>query len=384
MKAKFIFLYGSSIYIGLTPIFSVYFSMLGLPIPAYLFASLLTISLIGISIALNGIIFTRKIHAALFFIVVSIFAYALSFIQNHESAAAAEKIFNLVYVVFLPILLLTVAVLATRAEYGVDSVNRIYWRVFGFSTIALLIAFFLFKTPETEGRYVLPGLDNPIWVSRHLAAGFLVYFVQAHSAQKSNLSRQTLFATVTFGALILSGSRAPLIAAIICLFFYLYGRGKLSIRVLVASILSLSLILIAFGVLTNSYVFDTDFYSVYHRLDAVQFVLDYPFSFFGNGISSFGHYYLGEDVDIYPHNLLAELYFELGMIGISLFLVITWVVFKTFAHSIPGLLALFYYINAMSSGDVPGNAPLFISLLVAWIVYKSDNAKHLYGWNRRA
>lgn len=375
MKKKYSFLYGSSIYIGLTPIFSVFFSVIGLPMPSYLLASLVTISLVAYSFSENGKFDFYKIQALLIFFVLGIIVYVLSYLLGRDSAAADNKSINMLYVVVAPIILFALALFLTKAECPVASVNRIYSRVFFFSTVALLFSFFLFKIPETEGRYVLPGLDNPIWVSRHLAACLLVYFVSKYSAKRKMSTRQVLFAAAIFGALIISGSRGPLIAVVISLLLYLYGRRELSFGGLFASIVATSLIMLVLGIFTASYVFDTEFYSVYHRFDATSFAIDQPISFFGKGISSFGYYYLGEDVDIYPHNLLAELYFEIGVVGVLLFLVITWAISRVFAHSIPGLLALFYYINAMSSGDIPGNAPLFLSLFVACVVYKSTNLK---------
>ena len=375
MKVKNNFLYGSVLYIGLAPIFSIFFSIISLPIPSYLFVSLLTSLLIVYAIAEKGKIFAYKIYAILTFIAVFIIAYAFSFIMGRGSLASTEKIINILYVVILPIFLLTVAALSSNSSYKVDSVNLIYFRVFRFSTVALLIALFLFRIPESEGRYILPGLENPIWVSRHLASGLLVYFAYVYSLQKKMSSYQIIFVGVTFGALVISGSKAPIIAAIISLFFYFYGQRKLSVKVFFVSVISILFLMSILEMATTSYVFNTEFYSAYHRIDAISFVISQPFSFFGNGISSFGHYYFGEDVDLYPHNLLAELYFEIGVLGIFLFLVITWSIFKICAHSLPGLLALFYYINALSSGDIPGNSPLFLSLLVAWIVYKSDNKK---------
>lgn len=319
MKKKYCLLYASGIYIGLTPIFSVFFSVIGMPMPAYLFASLVTILLIAYSFAGNGKFDFHKLKALLIFVCISISVYVLSFILGRESAAADAKAINMLYVVVAPIILFALALILTNAEYEADSANRIYSRIFFFSTVTLLIAFILFKIPETEGRYVLPGLENPIWVSRHLAACLLVYFVSTYSTQKKISARQFLFAAATFGALIISGSRAPVIAVVIALLLYLYSRRELSLGVLFTTAVAISLIFLVFGIFTTSYVFDTQFYSVYHRFDAISFVIDQPFSFFGKGISSFGYYYLNEDVDIYPHNLLAEFYFELGMVGLLFF-----------------------------------------------------------------
>lgn len=372
MKKKYSFLYGSGIYIALTPILSIIFSVIGLPMPAYLLASLVIISLVAYSFSENKKFVSHKLQAPLIVVLLGIIVYVLSYLFGRESAAADVKAINMLYVVVVPIIILALALFLTKAEYHVSAVNKIYSRVFFFASVILLIAFIFFKNPETEGRYILPGLENPIWVSRHLAACLLVYFASIYSSKRKISIGQFLFAATIFGALIISGSRGPLIAVIISLFLYLYGRRELSFQSLLASIVATSLMMFVFGIFTTSYVFDTEFYSVYHRIDATLFAFDQPFSYLGKGISSFGYYYLGEDIDIYPHNLLAELYFEIGLIGILFFLVITWGVFRVYAHSIPGLLALFYYINAMSSGDIPGNAPFFLSLFVAYIVYKSN------------
>jgi O-antigen ligase len=64
------------------------------------------------------------------------------------------------------------------------------------------------------------------------------------------------------------------------------------------------------------------------RLVVFEFSINHIFSslqifFIGDGIGSFGLRHLNEDVRDYPHNLLLEVWFELGLVGliaIALFL----------------------------------------------------------------
>jgi O-antigen ligase len=106
---------------------------------------------------------------------------------------------------------------------------------------------------------------------------------------------------------------------------------------------------------------------------AVKLIKIFPL--FGQGTGSFGLSYLGEDIRVYPHNILLELWAENGIISVVFFLIMIAV---TFGKTIVKLLTIkgrereiskslltlgcFMFFNSMFSGDINDNRILFTFL----------------------
>ena len=77
---------------------------------------------------------------------------------------------------------------------------------------------------------------------------------------------------------------------------------------------------------------------------------------FGYGIGSFGIITGGLDIRMYPHNMILEVWFELGMIGLSLFLVwivyILWELRRLPARFFSYWLLLYIFLNLMKSSSL--------------------------------
>jgi len=360
--------------IAFTPVFSVLFKIAGLKIPSYLFAASISILLLAYIYSVNQRVFIKKLYGTfIVFCLCMIFSVGI-YLPWMAHVAPTEKLINLIYVVFSPIIVVALGLIKLRFTENskTDCVNTIFYNCFLISSLLLIIAFIFFRIPDGDGRFILPGLENPIWVSRHLAAGLLVFAIHNFVYRSHYTAVTILFSVLLLIVLIESGSRGPVVALIIALLLFMHNTKNIfSAKIIFfGGVLVSSLLVIR--AFSASYIFDTEFFSLYHRWDAINFVFDESFSLVGHGLSSFGRYYFNEDIDIYPHNLLVELYFEYGLFGACVFLIITYAVLKTYKTSLPGVLALYYYINSLFSGDVPGNAPLFISLIVAWVIIKHD------------
>jgi len=78
--------------------------------------------------------------------------------------------------------------------------------------------------------------------------------------------------------------------------------------------------------------------------------------FFGYGIGSFGIISQGFDIRLYPHNMILEIWFELGLIGLALFL--AWIVFvlselrRLPNRFITYWLLLYIFLNLMKSSSL--------------------------------
>ncbi len=99
--------------------------------------------------------------------------------------------------------------------------------------------------------------------------------------------------------------------------------------------------------------------SVDTRIDQLNFGVkliksDRFSSIYGYGLGSFGVLYSGKDIRAYPHNVFLEIWIELGLIGLFLFLIFLWFVFTTQlnGYKIIGVFVLFYIIlNVLKSSS---------------------------------
>ncbi|WP_224490196.1 O-antigen ligase family protein [Robertkochia flava] len=99
-----------------------------------------------------------------------------------------------------------------------------------------------------------------------------------------------------------------------------------------------------------------------YRLEMMEFAAFTPFSnhvntlkmIFGYGIGSFGITFYDKDVRAYPHNIFLETFYELGLLGLVLFIMIKLRVLYSLRlkTSIFSLLYLFALLNAMKSGSL--------------------------------
>jgi len=95
------------------------------------------------------------------------------------------------------------------------------------------------------------------------------------------------------------------------------------------------------------------------RIEMMNFAITQPFSnlfnsIFGNGFGSFGVLYENADKRLYPHNLILEAFFELGIIGVLLFISLILAIVKNFFYkkSIFIFLFILVLLNAMKSNTI--------------------------------
>lgn len=97
--------------------------------------------------------------------------------------------------------------------------------------------------------------------------------------------------------------------------------------------------------------------SVTKRLSYIQFSFDKIFAdvgnvLFGSGIGSFGIMYSGEDGRDYPHNILLEIWFELGLTGVALFILYISFYLKKVRFNSPLLYPFLYIVlNSLKSSS---------------------------------
>tara|TARA_B100001063_G_C16716184_1_gene530868 strand:- start:59 stop:1180 length:1122 start_codon:yes stop_codon:yes gene_type:complete len=177
--------------------------------------------------------------------------------------------------------------------------------------------------------------------------------------------------------LLMMGARGPLIFAVLLIFFMnfrAFFNDKLFTIILPLGIM---------GILITSYfdptetVFmygidrmaDMDGSSNFKRLQMFQFAMfangDSIFNiFFGRGIGSFGISYAGEDVRAYPHNILLEIFFELGIIGLLIFFAILVIALEPIIRGKNVFVWIFIllFLNSLKSSSLTDHWLMFMYL----------------------
>jgi hypothetical protein len=170
-------------------------------------------------------------------------------------------------------------------------------------------------------------------------------------------------------SLILAGTRTPVVAIFFVLVLHIV-RAK-GIKYLFPFVLVVFISLAAGFTYSSNYLFDLNFYSVYKRIEFVTRSLSVDWEpFKGLGLGSFGIAMLGEDKTFYPHNLIVEIIFETGLIGLFLFIMLATSFVRSFSGTIFEYLTVYYFLLSLTSGDIPGNNVLFI-LLFSSVIFKN-------------
>lgn len=339
-------------------IISFVFKLFGLSIPSYLFIMIiLVISLFSIS---NNLLTISKSSLKLVFFLFFIWIlYSLNYTPS--VIASKQKAIEIFYNTIFPVLLIEFFFLFSKSK-TIDF-KSFETHLLKYSYLLLwfvFLGYLLFRKADIGGRYTLPGVDNVIWFSRFV--GMLLLIILCCDKLKN--SNYVLYLCSIFIAVFLmygSGSRGAIMSVLIVYFVkqsYLKSKKRIFLQMTVIGLF----ITMGFYFI-GGYVFETNFYSLYARLDLFEFFFDYDLQYLkGTGIGSYSLFFLGEDVIYYPHNIFLELFFENGLIGLFLFCLILYIFFDSFKYNIIFFLALFYFITSLVSGDIPGNNNLFILL----------------------
>lgn len=237
-----------------------------------------------------------------------------------------------------------------------------------------------------------------LFISFSLGISALLFFFS--KSQLSNAERNIFFSLSVITMLFL-GARAPLIFLLFSILvvkasqivhlgpkqyaklFFWVGTGSL------ASLIGLPILYLkseAFNrTLTRLFLLVSDVSgtntssSVSVRLENMLFALESTLSswsnlFFGNGVGSFGVLAEGVDEKRHPHNILLEIWFDVGFTGVLLFLIIIlFPVIISYKRKslklIPGAVLLFILMNYMKSSSY-SEIRIGMSLLAMFICFQ--------------
>lgn len=273
---------------------------------------------------------------------------------------------------------------------------------FLFSNIVFLILFyFTFGNPvEIVSNPVYTRLGgeeaNPITYSRFL--GLASFFVIYLSIFSKNLFLKIGFTSVlliSVTLIVLSGSKGPLFSFIASVFILILLFNKKVFKKIIYILVALLSLFYVFTLLQTSllsqfindrFINNTGSYTSRSSLisNAIETIENMGYSglIFGTGSGNFAILELGYDVPSYPHNIIVEVMYEYGLIGIILLLLFICVSLSGWRAGINDkiycfIFALWLYalLNSMVSGDIAGNYLFFgISLL---LYSRQDYLKHL-------
>jgi O-antigen ligase len=181
---------------------------------------------------------------------------------------------------------------------------------------------------------------------------------------------------VNLASLVICGARGPLVFMILVLVLYVFfhprqlsrflGRWSLK-KALVVAVSPVILMVVLYHMLVNyafniersigrlNMVLDVESSSLEVRISqmsfAVKSILANASNFLlGEGIGSFGILYGGEDIRLYPHNMILETWFEMGAVGIFFLMFFFLFYLKKIKRNSPSLyIFLYLLLNSLKS-----------------------------------
>lgn len=337
---------------------------------------------------------------------------AFSFLYTLSPIYGFEKIFRFVIFAFT---MFSTPLLIIETEKDIEKI-LFYFKIMVFLVTSLLIGQMIYLS-LTGGFYtyllrVTVLSANPIQVSRYLALGATMIMVMLiRRSPKEGFPYLILLLSILLG-IVLTGSRGPLISLFFGIIVYalLFERKNLSTLYFYGFIALITVVILMF-ILPESVTkrfFDMTEGAIiltqkgiarvstiatrlsFWDLALTNWTSNFSTFLFGLGAGGFSHLFIWRDWHWYPHNVFFEIISELGIIGLSVFLLFLYSSYKSISKGIlngsfserssiwvAGALVMFF--AAQFSGDINDNRILWmmigLSIASATIDYKNNVAK---------
>jgi hypothetical protein len=318
---------------------------------------------------------------------------AISLIYTPSQSYAYEKVFkSLTNVIFVIIIL--------RGNFNTSRFFKI-----SFILVVIMLLWFL----PLRFLYISGQSPKGYWFTREIMGLYLhismplkmilIYYLTS----KNNISNKRVLNLLLYGiaiiGMLLLGARGPILIFVIIYLIYFILNGK--IRVTISRKYMLYTVLALFTILLFVFIFREEFNellnltferfklifsglgssekdfgsSINGRLEYIYQATRIIFGSFSNfligaGIGSFGILTIGQDIRLYPHNFVLEIWCELGLVGILIFLSIVFISIRKirFHFSALNIFPVFYILlNFMKSGSLADMRLLFTVLAVYFI-----------------
>ena len=211
-----------SLFILFPIFFSSVFAIISLKIPSYAVISLFTFIIFCVLFfskknayrVLYSISYLNALFILFFVYLCITYTYSLSNIY------ANDKIVFLIYNTAIPITIIQLVYYYSRTKnFSLDGLRISLY--FYSSALLLMTApiLILLGTVGADGRMSLPGVENPIWVSRFF--GTILVILLCQKLKQLILPRNIILISICIVCMLTSGSRTPFLAALIVFFFML-------------------------------------------------------------------------------------------------------------------------------------------------------------------
>jgi len=127
------------------------------------------------------------------------------------------------------------------------------------------------------------------------------------------------------------------------------------------------------------------------RVELIYFSIAHIFSsvfvfLFGTGIGSFGYEWTGVDMRLYPHNIILEILFELGFIGLLIFGYILYILWKNYSlyrkKYVSGFVLFYIFLNLMKSNCLE-DLRVYFSFIAIYILFQNRKSKDLFQYSTK-
>lgn len=286
---------------------------------------------------------------------------------------------------FLSVLVIIVSTYLYVKSNSIDLGKVLEW-IKLFSVLAVFLLVIDNSGLVLGSRSSIKG-TNSIWLARYIAIGALVIYSNMRFLEIN--IKKSIVHVIVFGGLIIgilmNGSRGPLISLIAtvlvieCLYFL---KNSLSLKsafkiivVFTGIVLSVVILLNSLSRLSIEYLSgDINFIERVNFLKVSMANLSQS-GFFGLGSGSFSSVYRGIDSRLYPHNIALEVFLETGFLGFGLLI---WMLynglkiqqFADYRFISWYSISLFLLFTSLMSGDIFGNASLFVVIYITTIIKK--------------
>lgn len=342
--------------------FSILNSVFISAIPVSLSIYIVAIILLAVYFTHNDFIWYKQ-KIILFDLAVFMFLIMIliSYLFSPAIYAANSKLFSTFYLIFLPSVIIVFGCLSIK-EKQPDLLVSI---AKNFSLISIFIAssmFYFGFAMDVDGKFTVIGVDNSIWFGRYVAIILLVLLL---TFKGNNKYLHIILIILAISLLYKSGARGPMLGVLVTVILLRLNRFMI-VTISLGMLLLLIMIGINFSFNVNTLLLSMNDFSSIARIDYYQFVINQflEIPLWGYGYGSYGLLYLGDDVVFYPHNLLLEVLYEMGLISLLFIIYMIASSLKRARNSeVLRAVLIFVLINSMVSGDIPGNFGLFVIMI---------------------
>jgi len=358
------------------------------------FAALTCIATVNYLYNCNYTIQLRSLVIISIFLLFTIYSI-LSGVWSPSTDYYFSKSFRLLFITSLALIVPAIVISSSRKRlWRAGAITMVLGLPVASETIRLgfLNGFSTVPVPLNAG-YLIAG--------RLLGFGILilVFYVLFIQPSKFKTTISLCLGGMYFLALLILGARGPLIATVCSLlllisFVHSYNVIKLTKSVavgyIVATPIVIGILITIAGPLRSvrrlGLILQGGGNSLQSRLDMYSFVIqniDFPSIIIGNGLGSFAVIYFSQDSQSYPHNILLEALFELGIVGLIILLVlIGYSLYGSLPKKANGssvlnillfVLFIYMFLNAGVTGDFNENRYFFA--VVGLMAYRF---KHRY------